>query len=83
MFQRNALTTAGVTPGIRMSIEKLDEVKSGSGLIPDAQSPGSFEIFSQDLIEEQEPVDYTWKHHHQLTPSKEEKPSSHRWMLDC
>lgn len=57
MFQRNTLTTAGVTAGIRMSTEKLDEVKSGSGVIPNAQLPGSFEIFSQDLIEEQEPVD--------------------------
>lgn len=64
MFQRNALTTIGVTPGIRTVIEKLGEVKSGSGLIPHEQSPGLSEVFFHDLLEEQEPVYYTWKHHH-------------------
>lgn len=62
-FQRNTLTTAGVTPGIRMSMEKLEDEKSCGGLIPDTHSPGSGGTFPRDLVEERETADHGGKHH--------------------
>lgn len=61
-IQRKRLTTAGVTPGIRMSMEKLEEEKSCCGLIPDAHSPGSGERLSRDL-EEDERADHSRNGH--------------------
>lgn len=62
-IQRKRLTAAGVTPGIRMSMEKLEEEKSCCGLIPDAHSPGSGERLSRDLTEEAERAGHSRKGH--------------------
>lgn len=61
-LQRSTLTTTGVTSGIRTSREKFEDEKTCCGLIPDAHSPGSGEMFSRDLVEEQEAADHGRKY---------------------